>query len=648
VTQTHFTVATAGHVDHGKSALVQALTGIDPDRLPEEKARGITIDLGFAELNLDGPDKQCFDIGIVDVPGHEDFVRNMIAGIGSVDLALLVVAADDGWMPQTEEHLQILTYLGVRHAVIAITKSDLGGIGEVVTHVRKQLQNSPLADSPIVPTSIRTGEGINDLKRAIAAQLSTIPPARNIGKPRLFVDRAFTLHGIGTVVTGTLSGGKFHRGQSVLVQPQNLQARIRSIQNHGRDIEVAAPGMRTAINLPDVKIGASSGAVRRGQAITTPGVGSASDTLDVVLERSARLNRDSPSGRPLKNGAAVYVHHGTTRVRAKILLAETEVLERGKRAIAQLRLESSIFALLGDRVVIRDASERYTIAGGVVLDPDGIREEFRAPVRGAFLAARAAAPSDVEVCLKTELARRGVAHNEMLLSKSNFSTDEVAAALSRLERARLIVRDQGIVADAQKWRELLEHLITRIDDAHSKHPEHRGLELVELRAALPEESDALLQAVIADLCKNGFVRVGTAIARVSHRAALPAEIEPVAEAIRRALAEKPFDPPGRNDLAHEQRAGQALRFLIQQGAVIEASSEIVLLPETADQMRDIVVAFISDHGPATTSELRQKLGTSRRVIIPFLEYLDRIGITIRREDRRILRTPRQAATNLLK
>src|SRR5438132_7201781 len=257
----HFILATAGHVDHGKSALVKALTGTDPDRLPEEKARQITIELGFAHLQLSAPPStinsqlSTFCIGIVDVPGHEDFVRNMIAGVGYIDLALFVVAADDGWMPQTEEHLQILTYLGVRRAVIALAKSDLGRIDSATEQIRIQLRGTLFAESPIVPTSIRTSQGIENLKSAIASELATMLPQRDFGKPRLFVDRAFTLRGIGTVVTGTLSGGSIRRSQDVVVQPGEISARVRSIQNHGRDIEIAQPGMRTAINLPDLSIG---------------------------------------------------------------------------------------------------------------------------------------------------------------------------------------------------------------------------------------------------------------------------------------------------------------------------------------------------------------------------------------------------------
>src|SRR5437870_5894509 len=241
-------IATAGHVDHGKRALVKALTGTDPDRLPEEKARQITIELGFAELNLTAPNGETIHAGIVDVPGHEDFVRNMIAGIGSIDIGLLTVAADDRWMPQTEEHLQILLYLGVERIVVALTKSDLGNIDSVTAQIHEKLAGTPFANCQIVPTSVRTAEGLGDLKRTLTAELADLPPPRDIGKPRLFIDRAFTLRGIGTVVTGTLTGGSLRVGDTIFVQPKGISARIRSLQTHGRNVDVVEPGTRTAIN----------------------------------------------------------------------------------------------------------------------------------------------------------------------------------------------------------------------------------------------------------------------------------------------------------------------------------------------------------------------------------------------------------------
>jgi selenocysteine-specific elongation factor len=268
VIEKHFILATAGHVDHGKSALVKALTGVDPDRLPEEKARGITIDLGFANLQLSSPNgAENYSVGIIDVPGHEDFVKNMVAGVGAVDLALLVVAADDGWMPQTEEHLQILIYLGVQRLVVALTKIDLTSSVETVENeVRVQLRDSPFATAAIVKTSVANNRGLDGLRKQLSLEFSSLLPPRDLDKPRLFVDRAFTLHGVGTVVTGTLSGGKFHRGDVVAVQPSNFSARIRTIQNHNREVSEIGPGMRAALNIPDLSAAhdSTNRSVRRG------------------------------------------------------------------------------------------------------------------------------------------------------------------------------------------------------------------------------------------------------------------------------------------------------------------------------------------------------------------------------------------------
>ena len=686
---TNFILATAGHVDHGKSTLVKALTGTNPDRLPEEKARGITIDLGFAHLELSAPPSSLnncrsgseqpstFSVGIVDVPGHEDFVRNMIAGIGSIDLALLVVAADDGWMPQTEEHLQILSYLGVRRIVVALTKSDLGKIDNVASQIREKLRETTFANAQIIATSARTGFGLEDLKEVLASEFATVSTPRDIGKPRLFVDRAFTLHGIGTVVTGTLAGGQFQRGQNVVIQPQNLSARVRTIQSHNRDLEIAQPGTRTAINLPDVPVG--SDGIKRGDVITIANVGAAADIVNVVLERSARLNRKTPAARPLKNGSVVHIHLGTTRVPAKITLLDQDVVQPGQRAVAQLCLDSPILAFVGDRFVVRDSSAQNTIAGGVVLDVDGDRQNFRNAGQTELLRTRAAAidevaepafggqllqrkaggsrlgavgrswaiqpvdatscPSDtkwIDVCIQSQLTRDGFAQTNTLLVKSHFSADEIANALSRSQNAGGIVLRGKIAANPAYWRDLVARASALIDRAHEKHPEQRGLDFTELRVELNVESDELFAAVVSEMTANGFARAETNIGRNSHRPSLPAEILPAAEKIRAALAGKPFDPPSRKEFPQDRHLHQALRFLIEQGEIVEIGDEIVLLRDAVDQMQNLVSEFISTNGSATASQLRQRLGTSRRIIIPFLEYLDRTGVTRRVGDERVL------------
>ena len=623
MTTRHFIIATAGHVDHGKSALVKALTGTDPDRLPEEKKRQITIDLGFAALDVTAPNGDKIQAGIVDVPGHEDFVRNMIAGVGSIDLALFVVAADDGWMPQSEEHLQILNYLGVQRAVIALTKSDLGGIDLVTNQIRERLSGTPFAGSPIVNTSVRTGTGIKNLINTLITQLARTEPQRDIQKPRLFIDRVFTLRGIGTVVTGTLTGGSLRRGEQIVVYPANLETRIRSIQSHGHELEVAHPGMRTAINLPDLRVDQ----IKRGDVVTLPGHGMPTSTLIVRVEKSPALNRDKTAAYLMKNGSSIYVHHGASRVAARIRFGENGSLEAGEKKIAHLKLASPIFAFIGDRFVVRDSSEQHTIGGGIVLDPDGDKE---------LLASNIALDS-VDALLRATVARQGFAHRESLLSKSRFSADEISDALKNLKKKGEIFVCQQIAADYDFWRKLRAQAIGLIEKTHKNSPERAGIDLGELRSALRIQESEVFESLVADLCNGDFVRKGSVIASNSHRATLPKQIQPVEKRIREALTAQPFDPPSRKAIESDPQARQVVRFLIENGQVTELALDVLLSRENFERMKSQVAEFISKNGPATVSELRQALGSSRRIMVPLLERLDRDGVTRRVGDKRCLR-----------
>jgi len=629
----HFIVATAGHVDHGKSALIKALTGIDPDRLPEEKSRGITIDLGFAHLELPSAaePRSSFHLGIVDVPGHEDFVKNMVAGVGSIDLALLVVAADDGWMPQTEEHLQILSYFGVRRAVVALTKVDLTPDEEgVVAAIRQRLQDSPFAEAPIVATSVMTGRGLDDLKATLARVLADTPPARDIGKPRLPVDRVFTLTGTGTVVTGTLFGGVLRRGQPVVIQPSGQTGRVRRIQSHSRDVESSGPGTRTALNLADVD--AIEG-VHRGEVVTLAELGGPSDVVDVRLDISPR------AARSLKDGVRVRVHHGSGNVAAHVALAARKELAIGESSIAELRLEAPAFVFAGDHFTIRDWSEQQTLAGGVVLDPDAARRAFRGQARAKWLERVAESIEDPAQLVAAYLARDGAQRRSQLLLKSRFSREELGAAIDRLVAAGTLVTVGDVVVDAGTWQAASTKAAEAIDAAHRAHPEHLGLPLTDLRTALQEALplDELFDPMVARLCERDFVRAGSIIRRASHQAELPEPLQAAGAKLGQALAVKPLDPPSRKDLTPDAVSQRALRFLIETGQVIEINSELVMSAASVAQAVELVRAQIRGHGPATVSELRQALGSSRRVVVPLLEYLDRTFVTLRQGDKRTLR-----------
>jgi selenocysteine-specific elongation factor len=622
MTSRPFILATAGHVDHGKSALVKALTGTDPDRLPEEKARGITIELGFAHLELPDPDNPAGattnSLGIVDVPGHEDFVKNMVAGVGSIDLALLVVAADDGWMPQTEEHLQILEYLGVNRGVVALTKCDLAtDLDTVAAMVREQLRGSALADAPVLPTSIVT---------------------RDQGRPRLAVDRAFVLKGLGTVVTGTLSGGRLAVGQEVTVQPGGLLARVRSIQSHNEQLTEARPGMRTALNLPDVALAApGQPGIARGDAVTVPGGGVAASTWQVRLSRSARLaGQTMPATRPLKSGLRLQVHHGSACHPARLRWLEQIEWGPGATALAELNFEAPVFALAGDRFVLRDWSERATLAGGLVLVPAATLKLKRGEHLVTSLRRLAASMHDGECWLEAALAMEAVTSLPGIVRVSPFGGEELRQAAGRLigdGRARSV--GEFLVA-GEAWRDWLAAAQSLVRDFHREHPEKPGLPVAGLRAQFQQLDEPVFQALLEALVREGCVREGAIIRTTRHALKLPPELDGAGRRVRRLLNEKPLGPPSRKELAPDAVTQKVLRFLIDAGEAVDLGPELVLSAAAYRQAVDLITGHLRRTGGATVSELRPVLGTSRRILIPLLEHLDKLRVTVRFGDRRKL------------
>ena len=626
MTQQHAILATAGHIDHGKSSLVKALSGTDPDRLPEEKERGMTIDLGFAHLELPGR-----NLGIVDVPGHQDFVKNMVAGVGAVDLALLVVAADDGWMPQTEEHLQILSYLGVTRGVVALTKADL--VQETTVRVQEisdQLRNSPFAGADIIPLSTQTGAGLDDLKTALNTVVDQIPPHENHNQPRLAADRIFTVQGIGTVVTGTLTGGTLQKGQTVFTHPPGRETRVRGLQSHNREQEMAQPGTRTAINLADL----SRFAVRRGATITLPELAQTTETLDVCLERSPRLHSDAS---PLRNNTRVRVHHGTGHAPARLVLANGGVIERGQNRLAQLRLEQPVCVWLGDRVVIRNWQETATLAGGLVLDVGGDRKRMRAPARMQLLEARIEAPNHPQTWVETQLTRDGIAERDTLLRPSSFSAAEIDKAVMQLLDSSKALQAGDWIADKSRWQSTITAMAQRVEDEHARRPELPGLSLEQLHPVMAQAFPGhdVFSELIADLCRNGFIRRQNHIARNSHKPALPAHLKDVGQKLRRTM-QMP-DPPARKYITENSIGRQALQFLIDAGEVVDVSPDLVLGTAQFNRCRLLVKQHLRKHGQATASELRTAMDTTRRIVIPLLEKMDRDGVTVRRGNVRVLR-----------
>ncbi len=644
----HFILGTAGHIDHGKSTLVKALTGTDPDRLPEERQRGMTIELGFAHFDIPDPDDDAtrYSLGVVDVPGHADFVRNMVSGVAALDIALFIVAADDGWMPQSEEHLQILTYLGVPRAVVALTKADLAeDVDFSVAMLREEVRGSFLENAPIVPVAAPLGRGLPELRAALAGALREAPPPRDIGKPRLPVDRVFSPTGVGTVVTGTLIGGAFAAGTEAMVQPFGLTTHLRSVQSHGSIKDHARPGMRTALNLADVPIATRDRkrGISRGDVVTVARLGPPAHTLDVLLEKSLRPVPGQPGfTRPLRTGQRVHVHHGSASHEARLHLLGTRSIGPGATVIAEVRCETPVHAFAGDRFVLRDWSKQFTIGGGLILETGASPSRFRKPAQRAFLEARAAEPGDVRTALRSLLARDHAVPRDGLLAQSNFSDPEVRKAAETLVKEELAVSEAGWLIDAPWWQSLSEEAAATIEAHHAAHPESAGLPVSALRTALRRRlaQPRLFDILLSHLGRHGFAKEGEALKKAAYQAVLPPALAEAGQRLLDALAANPVDPPNPKELAPTPADQKALKFLIQSGEVVHLDEKAVLAKAAYDALRAAVLASVRTRGQATASEIREDTGTTRRFLIPLLEKLDKEGVTRRQGDYRSLKESR--------
>lgn len=633
----HLVLGTAGHIDHGKSSLVKLLTGSDPDRLPEEKARGVTIELGFAHMSLKGAEHE-YEIGIVDVPGHADFVNNMVAGVGALDLAVFVIAADDGWMPQSEEHLHILSYLGIQNIVIAMTKADLcEDVPFSIEVLRDELKDTSIADAPIIPVSSITGDGIDELKQALLDQLKTYTPPRDSAKPRLAIDRIFSPKGTGTVVTGTLSGGSLSLGDTLTLQPTGLDTKVRYIQNHNHSLETALPGMRTALNLPDLPI-ASPGkpGAQRGNTICAPNIGKTTRTLDIYLERMAR---PIPGYKPraLRNTETVILHHGSARCHARVILNDRTQLNPGESCLAQLRLEEPLFLLIGDRIVLRDGAQQSTLAGGTVLDARTARQGFRTEARAHFLTPRAENPDAIESYLQSLLNHYHLIDEADPLPNNPFHKDDTATAIASLLEKGTVIRHAEILLHAPWWQDQLKAASKLINQWHQKYPDIPTMPLDELAKALPEIPPVVFEQLPSAMEQKGFQSTGKGLASANHTLTLPDQIAPEANSILKALDQANLQPPNKAELTTTAKSEQAMKFLIRSGQVIELEPKVVISTAARDAAIEKVSELITSQGQATASELRQHLDSTRKVVMPLLEHLDAIGITVRNDNYRTLK-----------
>lgn len=652
----HFILATAGHVDHGKSSLVEALTKTHPDRLPEERKRGMTIELGFAELQLPSPlpHSAPMHVGVIDVPGHEDFVKNMIAGMGCVNLGLIVVAADDGWMPQTEEHFQILEYLDVQRLVIALNKIDLAEEEEDFLRevVQEEILGTAYENAPIIATSAASGRGVSELKQTLASILDSLPTPPDIEKPRLSVDRAFSVKGHGTVVTGSLADGCFHVEQSVVVQPQGISARIRSMQCFGRVAESAGPGTRVAINLANVALRSApvstQEGVGRGDVVTAERFGKPGRVLDAVITKSKRLaGGKTPASKPLKHGARVRLHHGSANVPGRVFFLNRLELKPGQEAIGELRLERTASVLTGDRFVIRDWAETHTLAGGIALDVQASAGRFRSERQRTYLEACRRSPSAaLPTMMRAQIVREQTLPEAEVMRGSRFGSQEIRAGAAMLEKEGTILRQKGIVFEANYWKAQLSAATNAINRFHQTHSELLGLPLSQLRDCLDKrlKPQGAFNAILDALTKSDFIVQSAAIQRSGFTISLPPNLQDVANRIRKALEKKADEPPTRKQIITSKEEERAMRFLIDSGEAIELNKDLVLLQTGYDKLCESTKKFLQKHSAASVSQLRQYTAVSRRVMIPFLQYLDAQGITIREGDLRRLPKPSNKPT----
>ncbi len=612
-----FVLGTAGHIDHGKSVLVHALTGIDPDRLSEEKERGMTIDLGFAWLKL--PSGR--ELGIVDVPGHERFIKNMLAGVGGIDLALLVVAANEGVMPQTKEHLTILDLLGIDRAVVAITKRDLVDdewLDLVKMEVEELLKPTTLDGAPTIAVSAITGEGLPELVQTIDRILGSATPRRDIGRPRLHIDRVFTIAGSGTVVTGTLIDGSLSIGQEVEIVPPGLRSRLRALQMHKTRLDTIGPGSRVAANL----VGISTSELERGNVLTIPG------WLKLTTLLTAKLKLIPYLKHPLKHNAVISFHTGTDETQTRIRLLEKEQLKPGEASWVQFKLTKPMAAIAGDHFIIRSPME--TLGGGRVLDSHTKRlRRFRPEVIEGLRVREGGKAEEIVLAL---LESKQPLEFKALLSKSDLPASEVKSALKVLVQGSKVVaigqRESQLFFTLPGWENLENRAEVMVNEYHCSFPARPGIPKAELISRLKLKNQYLLPKLIDD---GILVEEGLIIRLPSHQIKLAPEQQVKIESFLKSLAINPYAPP--TDQIPES---DLLNLLIEQEKVVRVAPNIVFSDKAYNEMVEKVAIYIKEHGKVTLAEVRDLFQTSRKYAQALLEHLDQKKITRRTGDERVL------------
>lgn len=627
-------IGTAGHVDHGKSTLITALTGINPDRLKEEQEREMTIDLGFAWLTLPGGE----EIGIVDVPGHRDFIANMLAGVGGIDAALLIIAADEGVMPQTREHLSILDLLQISAGLVVLTKIDLiddpDWLELIESDVRQTLKDTALADAPIVRVSSKTKAGFPELLETLGRLLQERPTRLDMGRPRLPVDRVFSIPGFGTVVTGTLTDGRLLLGEEVEILPSGIRGRVRGLQTHKKKAEIALPGSRTAVNISGVNVDQ----ITRGEVITHPGQYQPTRMLDVRF----RLLPDV-SG-PLRHASQVKLFIGTSETIADVRLLGTEVLEAGQEGWLQLEVRHPVVAVRGDRYILRRPSPGETLGGGAVVDPQPKRrhKRFDEAAIQSLAALAQGSPADILIQACTAL---GPAPVRDAVKRARLGIQNAAAALEELNTSRqLIALEDGDLSPSADilvmahggWSALRESVVATLVAFHKNFPLRRGMPREELKSRLKLTPRVFNAAVKTLAAEGALTESGAWLARAGHEIHFDSGQQAAVKRLTARFAQSPYSPPTIKECQAE--AGEEVfNALIELGDFLAVSTEVVFRKSDYEGMVAKIRLTIQAKGQITVADVRDLFDTSRRYALALMEYLDSIGVTVRDGDFRRLK-----------